>query len=447
MTVTMTITMNSRRRQLNLIAVAILALPSAYIVDASYSRTNAAAAAAAAVASASSASIKIRYDGSTERRRPWHRSSRRGDLSSLLLHNDISPSVTADLVHSLRGGSSSSEEGDALTSTSGSNTEIKDEEDLIDAALIDHDVGVGSGSDIKQGSRGGWKGRGVFGKKKSSTTENSTPQLSEGDNDESAVTDDREKGAGSFEITMNTDGKNNIKVDIDAPQSIKEEMQGPLHQVMENINTQRNSNQRITRGDNTNSGSSIAHQVRAGGGNINNGATLQSAAATADGGGGHISSKFPIARSELPHFFSMSFMMFLFIYVFTTVRDTKDTLVVSNCGAEAIPFLKLYAVMPCATAFIVIYSKLSNALDKRSLFYVTLIPFFIFYGVFAFVLFPNRDVIHFPTLAERIMGGDGGVTSAAINLIRYWSFSLYFIVSELWASAGVPLLFWQVSEV
>jgi hypothetical protein len=54
---------------------------------------------------------------------------------------------------------------------------------------------------------------------------------------------------------------------------------------------------------------------------------------------------FPITKSEFPHFAAMSFMMFLFIYVFTTVRDTKDTLVVSNCGAEAIPFLKLYGVM------------------------------------------------------------------------------------------------------
>jgi len=133
--------------------------------------------------------------------------------------------------------------------------------------------------------------------------------------------------------------------------------------------------------------------------------------------------------------------MFLFIYVFTTVRDTKDTLVVSNCGAEAIPFLKLYAVMPCATAFIVVYSKLSNALGKQALFYVTLIPFFIFYGVFAFVLFPMRDTLHFP-LAE----GAAGAGNAAMNLLRYWSFSLFFIVSELWASAGVPLLFWQCAN-
>lgn len=110
----------------------------------------------------------------------------------------------------------------------------------------------------------------------------------------------------------------------------------------------------------------------------------------------HISSKFPISRSELPHFALMSIMMFLFIYVFTTVRDTKDTLVVSNCGAEAIPFLKLYGVMPCATAFIIGYSKLSNALGKRALFYTTLVPFFVFYLGFAWVLFPMRDKIHFP---------------------------------------------------
>jgi AAA family ATP:ADP antiporter len=68
----------------------------------------------------------------------------------------------------------------------------------------------------------------------------------------------------------------------------------------------------------------------------------------------------------------------------------------------------------------------------------------VFYLVFAWVLFPNRDVIHFPTLGEGL-GLDGTAAGAAVKLVRYWSFSLFFIVSELWASAGVPLLFWQVS--
>jgi hypothetical protein len=153
-------------------------------------------------------------------------------------------------------------------------------------------------------------------------------------------------------------------------------------------------------------------------------------------------SKFPLLKSEIPRFVSMSTMMFLFIYVYTTARDTKDTLVVSNCGAEAIPFLKMYGVMPCAFLFIICYSKLSQFLDKKALFYATLLPFFGFYASFAFFLYPNRDSLHFVST-----GGGNEVGSAALNLIRYWSFSLYFIISELWASAGVPLLFWQVSFI
>ena len=153
-----------------------------------------------------------------------------------------------------------------------------------------------------------------------------------------------------------------------------------------------------------------------------------------------LESLLPILKSERSQFVAMSSMMFLFIYVFTTVRDTKDTLIVSHCGAESIPFLKLYGVMPCAVLFIVVYSKLSNTLGRDALFYVTLVPFFFFYGLFAYVLYPNRDAIHFLP-----QGGNEAVTPGVFSLIRYWSYSLYFIVSELWASAGVPLLFWQVS--
>ena len=219
---------------------------------------------------------------------------------------------------------------------------------------------------------------------------------------------------GSFEITLNQNpetGKGNVKTNIQLPKGMKDMVDAAKNQA---------------------------------GGKNDKSTTTTTITANGDRKHQHISSSIPITPAEIPHFASMSIMMFLFIYVFTTVRDTKDTLVVSNCGAEAIPFLKLYGVMPCATAFIVLYSKLSNVLEKQTLFYVTLVPFFIFYGVFAFVLFPNRDLIHFPVVDGATTGG-GGAVNAAMNLLRYWSFSLYFIVSELWASAGVPLLFWQVS--
>ena len=52
---------------------------------------------------------------------------------------------------------------------------------------------------------------------------------------------------------------------------------------------------------------------------------------------------FPIENKELKKFLMMSGMMFFIIYVYTVVRDTKDTLIVSSCGAEAITFLKARA--------------------------------------------------------------------------------------------------------
>ena len=88
-------------------------------------------------------------------------------------------------------------------------------------------------------------------------------------------------------------------------------------------------------------------------------------------------------------------MKFCIIFVLTLTRDMKDTLIVTQCGAEAIAFLKIYGVLPCATLFIAYYSKLSNMIqNKQSLFYITCIPFFLFFILFDIVLYPNRHILH-----------------------------------------------------
>lgn len=50
----------------------------------------------------------------------------------------------------------------------------------------------------------------------------------------------------------------------------------------------------------------------------------------------------PLSRSEVPKFLSLSSMMFWIVFIFTLARDTKDTLVVTSCGAESISFLKVF---------------------------------------------------------------------------------------------------------
>ena len=97
----------------------------------------------------------------------------------------------------------------------------------------------------------------------------------------------------------------------------------------------------------------------------------------------------PVHSYELKKLLPM-FIMFLCIsFNYTILRDTKDTLIVTSSGAETIPFLKVWGVVPAAVIFMLIYAKLSNMLTKENLFYTTIVPFLIFFGLFAFVLYPK----------------------------------------------------------
>jgi len=129
-------------------------------------------------------------------------------------------------------------------------------------------------------------------------------------------------------------------------------------------------------------------------------------------------------------------------------RDLKDTLVVTQCGAEAIAFLKIYGVLPAATAFIALYSKMASVLDKRVLFYTTCIPFFAFFIVFNVIIYPNAGTLQ-PSLewAQQLLGGaTTGGTAVMAKIIANWSSALYYIVAEIYSSVSVGVLFWQFAN-
>src|ERR1700733_4401219 len=93
----------------------------------------------------------------------------------------------------------------------------------------------------------------------------------------------------------------------------------------------------------------------------------------------------PIHGFELKKVLPMFLMFFCISFNYTILRDTKDTLIVTapGSGAEAIPFLKVWCVVPCAILFMLIYAKLSNNLSKQSLFYAVTVPFLVFFALFA----------------------------------------------------------------
>lgn len=152
----------------------------------------------------------------------------------------------------------------------------------------------------------------------------------------------------------------------------------------------------------------------------------------------------PIHTWELKKFIPMALMFFFINFNYTILRDTKDALVVTapGSGAEAIPFLKLWGVLPFAILIMLLYSKLSNILSKPKLFYSMISIFIGFFAVFALVLYPNRDVLHPTVFADQLQAMLPQGFSGLVAILRNWTYALFYIMSELFGSVALSLLFW-----
>lgn len=150
----------------------------------------------------------------------------------------------------------------------------------------------------------------------------------------------------------------------------------------------------------------------------------------------------PVHFHEIKKVLPMLLMFFFINFNYTVLRDTKDTLVVTSAGAEVIPFLKTYGVVPCAVIFMLIYAKLSNILSKEALFYSIITPFIVFFALFATVLYPLRDYLHPNEAADAVQAYLPIGLSGLVACFRNWTYSIFYIMSELWGSAVLSLMFW-----
>ncbi|CAL9914856.1 ADP,ATP carrier protein 1 [Candidatus Liberibacter solanacearum] len=153
-----------------------------------------------------------------------------------------------------------------------------------------------------------------------------------------------------------------------------------------------------------------------------------------------------VKMSEAKKFIPMTLMMFLVLFNFSTLRPLKDSLVVPNMGAEVISFVKLWCVFPSAILFTIIYMKLSNILDSEKLFYIVVSFFVSFFVIFAFVLYPCRDVIHPSPQTITIWVSSFPFFKWFLFLAGKWSFALFYVFAELWGAVMINLMFWQFAN-
>jgi AAA family ATP:ADP antiporter len=74
---------------------------------------------------------------------------------------------------------------------------------------------------------------------------------------------------------------------------------------------------------------------------------------------------------------------------------------------------------------------MTSIFEKKSLFYITCIPFFLFFLLFDIFLYPNKSIIQ-PSVAtvQMIVGGsNGGAMEIVSKIISNWTSALYFVIA------------------
>ncbi|XVN43134.1 MAG: Npt1/Npt2 family nucleotide transporter [Candidatus Rickettsia vulgarisii] len=151
----------------------------------------------------------------------------------------------------------------------------------------------------------------------------------------------------------------------------------------------------------------------------------------------------PIERHELSKFLYITLLMFCILFIQNLIRALKDSLINTLIGTETVAFLKFWGVLPAAFLIAILYVKLVNKMRGETLFYFILSIFLIFFALFAFVIFPNYSILHLSQARADVLVAAYPNFKWFILLLSNWSFSLFYIIAELWPNVIFALLFWQ----
>jgi len=152
----------------------------------------------------------------------------------------------------------------------------------------------------------------------------------------------------------------------------------------------------------------------------------------------------PIHRHELKKILLIFFLFFLASLNYHLLRVTKEALIVTapQSGAEVLPFLKSFAMLPLAVGMMVGFTFLSRCYNRETIFYA-FIGFFIFFILFfALILYPQRENFSPDRLSKFLSAVLPRGLHGLIMVMQHWIFTIYYVVAESWNGFSISILLW-----
>ncbi|MBS0621318.1 MAG: NTP/NDP exchange transporter [Verrucomicrobia bacterium] len=152
----------------------------------------------------------------------------------------------------------------------------------------------------------------------------------------------------------------------------------------------------------------------------------------------------PVERSELKKVLSMVLLLFFLCVSYGILRNLKDTLVITaaHSGAEVIPFIKVWGMVPGVLFGTWCFTRLRRHFSKEAVFYILISSFLLYFLLFAFVLYPHSEQLHLEKIGNWMSSVLPKGFQGMIALVRNWTFTSFYVISELWSVLVLAILFW-----
>eukprot|EP01026_Neomeris_dumetosa_P038969 TRINITY_DN3186_c0_g1_i1.p1 TRINITY_DN3186_c0_g1~~TRINITY_DN3186_c0_g1_i1.p1 ORF type:complete len:698 (+),score=78.50 TRINITY_DN3186_c0_g1_i1:139-2232(+) len=140
-------------------------------------------------------------------------------------------------------------------------------------------------------------------------------------------------------------------------------------------------------------------------------------------------------------------VFFCSTFILTLIQNLRDALVVTCAGAEALPFLAA-CILPASVLYFTFYGQLVDILHDtpQNIFYYAIAPLIGFFTLFGFVLYPAASTLHPHQFIQSVSSFVPGGLMGALKCVEYWTLSLFYIMSELWGTVVISLLFWSLAN-
>lgn len=152
----------------------------------------------------------------------------------------------------------------------------------------------------------------------------------------------------------------------------------------------------------------------------------------------------PVYKSEIKLFLPLLLIFFFICFDYNLLRAAKDSLVVTarSAGAEILPFMKVWAVLPMALIMTLLFTRLANKYTTEKVFYIMMTLFLGFFALFSFVVYPLRDVLHPHASADYLESVLPLGLKGFVALFRNWTFTAFYVMAEMWSTMIMTVMFW-----